>query len=136
MRDYLYAKWFTPGDISNIPSSLALADGVLFDLGGGDWTFATITGAGTIGSANVTVTGSVQPGLVVDGALAFASGATLDVAGLSAAPDVFLTAKSITGAPASVQIGGETVKLRVKDNKNGTFSLVPRSGNGGAVVIY
>lgn len=46
------------------------------------------------------------------------------MSGLSSAPQVLLTAKSIIGNPVGVTVGGKTVKLRVKENDNGTVSLM------------
>ena len=43
---------------------------------------------------------------------------------LSSAPQVLLTAKSIIGNPTSATVGGKTNKLRVKENDNGTVSLM------------
>ena len=51
------------------------------------------------------------------------------MSGLSSAPQVLLTAKSIIGNPVGVTVGGKTVKLRVKENNDGTVSLrVVRNG--------
>lgn len=46
------------------------------------------------------------------------------MSGLSSAPQVLLTAKSIIGNPTSATVGGKTNKLRVKENDNGTVSLM------------
>ncbi|MBQ3808427.1 MAG: hypothetical protein II840_10785 [Kiritimatiellae bacterium] len=57
------------------------------------------------------------------------------MSGLSSAPQVFLTAKSIIGNPTSAIVGGKTIKLRVKENDNGTVSL-RAVRNGLASAIY
>ena len=78
VRDYLYTKWYTAADMSNIPANLTLENDARIDFGGGSWTFDKISGAGTIGNANVTVEDSVEPGLVVEGTVDFGDNAGFD----------------------------------------------------------
>lgn len=97
--------------------------------GGGSWTFAAIKGAGTIGNANVTVTGSVQPGLVVDGTLTFGAGSGIDFSTLPKPAEgdeiVLVTCNGLVGDPAVLNWKfGNKIKLQSVDNGNGTVSVV------------
>ena len=128
LQAYLYAKWFTPADMSNIPSNIMLENNATLDFGGGLWTFDTIKGSGTLGTANIVVTGSMEPGLTVGGAVTFAEGATIDISPYDRTPIgthvTFLTADSIVGWPKMVRSQYRMCALRIVDNGNGTVSLV------------
>lgn len=128
IRTYLAAKWFTPADMSNIPPNILLENNATLDFGGGNWTFDTVKGAGTIGTANVTVMASIEPGLTVGGAVTFANGATIDMSAYNKTPAgtlvTFLTADSVVGWPRKVKSKSRSAALRLVDNGNGTVSLV------------
>ena len=129
VRTYLYNKWFTDADMSNIPANVALENNATLDFGGGSWTFAAIKGAGTIGNANVTVTSSVQPGLVVDGTLTFGAGSGIDFSTLPKPAEgdeiVLVTCNGLTGDPAVLNWKfGNKIKLQAVDNGDGTVSVV------------
>ena len=125
---YLKAKWLTPGDVSNMPSNILLENGATLDFGGGNWTFDTIKGTGTIGTANVTVTGSLEAGLTVGGTLTFAEGATIDISCFDktaiGSEVVFLTADSIVNWPHKVRSRNRMCVPRCVENGDGTVSLV------------
>ncbi len=128
VREYLYVKWTTPADVDNIPSDVLLEDGATLDFGGGTWTFDTVKGSGTIGTANIVVEGSIEPGLVVEGSVTFAEGATIDISRFDrSAPGgevVFLTADSIENWPRKVRSSRRLSALRLVENQDGTVSLV------------
>ena len=128
LQSYLAVKWLTPCDSANIPSDVLLEDGATLDFGGGTWTFDTVKGSGTIGTANIVVEGSIEPGLVVEGSVAFAEGATIDISCLDrSAPGgevVFLTADSIENWPRKVRSSRRLSSLRLVENQDGTVSLV------------
>ena len=128
VREYLYVKWTTPADVENIPSDVLLEDGATLDFGGGTWTFDTVKGSGTIGTANIVVEGSIEPGLVVEGSVTFAEGATIDISCFDrSAPGgevVFLTADSIENWPRKVRSSRRLSSLRLVENQDGTVSLV------------
>ena len=128
MRDYLYVKWCTEADMSNIPSDVLLGNNATLDFGGGTWTFDTVRGAGTIGSADVVVERSIEPGLVVEGGVTFAEGATIDISSYDDVPPgdvvVFLTADSIAGWPSKVRSRKRISVLSLVENQDGTVSLV------------
>jgi len=128
VREYLYVKWTTPADVENIPSDVLLEDGATLDFGGGTWTFDTVKGSGTIGTANIVVEGSIEPGLVVEGNVTFAEGATIDISCFDrSAPGgdvVFLTADSIENWPRKVRSSRRLSSLRLVENQDGTVSLV------------
>ena len=128
VREYLYVKWTTPADVENIPSDVLLEDGATLDFGGGTWTFDTVKGSGTIGTANIVVEGSIEPGLVVEGSVTFAEGATIDISCFDrSAPGgevVFLTADSIENWPRKVRSSRRLSALRLVENQDGTVSLV------------
>ena len=128
IQNYLAAKWITKADMSNMPTNLVIENGAMIDFGGGWWTFGTITGSGTIGTANVTITGSMDPGLTVGGKVVFANGATINLAALPKSAlgttVTFLTAESIENFPRKVRGGGRISSPRLVDNGDGTVSLV------------
>ena len=128
MFNYLKLKWFSSGDASNIPQNMSLEENGRIDFGGGSWTFNTIKGTGTIVNATVVVTGTVEPGLVVEGGVVFAPGATIDISPLESLPTgthvVFMTANSIAGYPARVKSNGRMSYVSLVDNGDGTVSLV------------
>ncbi len=91
VANYLKAKWYTVPevDMSLLPANIAFeGENAVYDLGGGNWTFDGIAGAGTISNANVTATGdivitvnddgTVDP-VVVGGPLTLGAGARLVV---------------------------------------------------------
>lgn len=128
LQSYLAVKWLTPCDSANIPSDVLLDEGATLDFGGGTWTFDTVKGAGTIGTANIVVEGSIEPGLVVEGNVTFAEGATIDISCFDrSAPGgdvVFLTADSIENWPRKVRSSRRLAALRLVENQDGTVSLV------------
>lgn len=130
VRDYLYTKWYTAADMSNIPANLTLEDNARLDFGGGSWTFDKITGAGTIGNANVTVEDSVEPGLVVEGTVDFGDNAGFDFSSIQEKPDpgviVLLTCTGFTGEAAikNWNFPSRSIRLRTVDNNDGTVSVV------------
>ena len=130
VRDYLYTKWYTAADMSNIPANLTLENGARIDFGGGSWAFDKITGAGTIANGDVTITEKVGAGLVVGGSLTLAEGATMDLSALLAQPlnteVTLLTAAEIVRAPTFV--GGE--------NANRKVMILPVTDDAGRIVAY
>ena len=136
VRDYLYTKWYTAADMSNIPANLTLENDARLDFGGGSWTFDKITGAGTIGNANVTVEDSVEPGLVVEGTVDFGDNAGFDFSSIHEKPDpgviVLLTCTGFTGEAAikNWNFPSQSIRLRTVDN-DGTVSVVAVIRNRG-----
>lgn len=130
VRAYLHTKWFTPFDGTTVPSNIALENGARIDFGGGSWAFDKITGAGTIGNANVTVADSVEPGLVVEGTVDFGDNAGFDFSSIHAKPDpgdiVLLTCTGFSGEPAikNWNFPSRSLRLRTVDNNDGTVSVV------------
>ena len=124
---YLQAKWFTPVDLDNIPSSILLKNNATLDFGGGSWTFDKIKGAGTIGTADVTVTGSIDAGVTVEGDVTFSDGAGIDISSLDNAAAgttvELLTANSATGYPPRVVSGKRMVDVKTRTNADGTVTL-------------
>ena len=141
VRTYLYTKWFTPFDGTTVPSNIALENGARIDFGGGSWAFDKITGAGTIGNANVTVKDSVEPGLVVEGTVDFGDNAGFDFSSIQEKPDtgviVLLTCTGFTGEAAikNWNFPSQSIRLRTVDNNNGTVSVVADIRNR-AMVIF
>ena len=139
VRDYLYTKWYTAADMSNIPANLTLENGARIDFGGGSWTFDKITGAGTIGNANVTVEDSVEPGLVVEGTVDFGDNAGFDFSSIHEKPNpgviVLLTCTGFTGEAAikNWNFPSQSIRLRTVDN-DGTVSVVADIRNRGMQV--
>lgn len=140
VRDYLYTKWYTAADMSNIPANLTLENDARLDFGGGSWTFDKITGAGTIGNANVTVEDSVEPGLVVEGTVDFGDNAGFDFSSIHEKPDpgviVLLTCTGFTGEAAikNWNFPSQSIRLRTVDNNDGTVSVVAVIRNRGMKV--
>ena len=140
VRDYLYTKWYTAADMSNIPANLTLENDARLDFGGGSWTFDKITGAGTIVNANVTVKDSVEPGLVVDGTVDFGDNAGFDFSSIHKKPNpgiiVLLTCTGSTGKAAikNWNFPSQSIRLRTIDNNNGTVSVVADIRNRGMKV--
>ena len=140
VRDYLYTKWYTTADMSNIPANLTLENGARIDFGGGSWTFGKITGAGTIGNANVTVEDSVEPGLVVKGTVDFGDNAGFDFSSIHKKPNpgviVLLTCTRLTGEAAKKNwnFPSQSIRLRTVDNPDGTVSVVADIRNRGMQV--
>ena len=128
MRTYLGNKWLGSIERQIVPGCLEIAQGATLDFGGGDWTLDTVKGAGTIGTANVTVTGSLEAGLTVGGTLTFAEGATIDISCFDKTPVgsevVFLTADSIVNWPHKVRSRTRMCAPRCVENGDGTVSLV------------
>ena len=141
VRDYLYTKWYTAADMSNIPANLTLENGARIDFGGGSWTFDKITGAGTIGNANVTVEDSVEPGLVVEGTVDFGGTAGFDFSSIQEKPNpgviVLLTCTGFTGEAAikNWNFPSRLIRLRTVDNNDGTVSVVADIRNRGMVIL-
>ena len=141
VRDYLYTKWYTAADMSNIPANLTLENDARIDFGGGSWAFDKITGAGTIGNANVTVEDSVEPGLVVEGTVDFGDNAGFDFSSIHEKPNpgviVLLTCTGFTGEAAikNWNFPSQSIRLRTVDNNNGTVSVVADIRNR-AMVIF
>ena len=139
VRDYLYTKWYTAADMSNIPANLTLENDARIDFGGGSWTFDKISGAGTIGNANVTVEDSVEPGLVVEGTVDFGDNAGFDFSSIHEKPDpgviVLLTCTGFTGEAAikNWNFPSRLIRLRTVDN-DGTVSVVADIRNRGMKV--
>ena len=140
VRDYLYTKWYTAADMSNIPANLTLENDARLDFGGGSWTFDKITGAGTIGNANVTVEDSVEPGLLVEGTVDFGDNAGFDFSSIHEKPNpgviVLLTCTGFTGEAAikNWNFPSRLIRLRTVDNNNGTVSVVADIRNRGMKV--
>ena len=144
VTDYLKAKWYTVPevDMSLLPANIAFeGENAVYDLGGGNWIFDGIAGAGTISNANVTVTGdivitvkddgTVGP-LVIDGTLALGAGAKLVVKNarkLSAgtALDAITATGGISGAFASVETDPAEVSLRARVGAN-VVTIMRRNG--------
>jgi len=128
LQSYLSVKWFTAADMSNIPRNIAIENNSTIDFGGGYWTFDTVTGTGTIGNANVVITGSIQPGLTVGGTVTFAENARFDMSpyemGATGQQIVFLTAEKIENAPDKARGESRIAHLALVDNGDGTVSLV------------
>ena len=128
MRTYLGNKWLGSIERQIVPGCLEIAQGATLDFGGGDWTLDKIKGAGTIGTANVTVTGSLDAGLTVGGKLTFAEGATIDISCFDktaiGSEVVFLTADSIVNWPHKVRSRTRMCAPRCVENGDGTVSLV------------
>ena len=141
VRAYLHTKWFTPFDGTTVPSNIALENGARIDFGGGSWTFDKITGAGTIGNANVTVEDSVEPGLVVEGTVDFGDNAGFDFSSIHEKPNpgviVLLTCTGFTGEAAikNWNFPSRLIRLRTVDNNDGTVSVVADIRNR-AMVIF
>jgi len=141
VRAYLHTKWFTPFDDTTVPSNLALENGARIDFGGGSWAFDKITGAGTIGNANVTVEDSVEPGLVVEGTVDFGDNAGFDFSSIHEKPNpgviVLLTCTGITGEAAikNWNFPSRLIRLRTVDNNDGTVSVVADIRNRAMVII-
>lgn len=141
VRDYLYTKWYTTADMSNIPANLMLENDARIDFGGGSWTFDKITGAGTIGNANVTVEDSVEPGLVVEGTVDFGDNAGFDFSSIHEKPNpgviVLLTCTGFTGEAAikNWNFPSQSIRLRTVDNNNGTVSVVAVIRNRAMMII-
>ena len=139
VRDYLYTKWYTAADMSNIPANLTLENDARIDFGGGSWAFDKITGAGTIGNANVTVEDSVEPGLVVEGTVDFGDNAGFDFSSIHEKPNpgviVLLTCTGFTGEAAikNWNFPSRLIRLRTVDN-DGTVSVVADIRNRGMKV--
>lgn len=137
VRAYLHTKWFTPFDGTTVPSNIALEDNARLDFGGGSWTFDKITGAGTIGNANVTVKDSVEPGLFVEGTVDFGDNAGFDFSSIQEKPEpgviVLLTCTGFTGEAAikNWNFPSQSIRLRTVDNNNGTVSVVADIRNRG-----
>lgn len=127
MRTYLGNKWLGSIERQIVPGCLEIAQGATLDFGGGDWTLDTVKGAGTIGTANVTVTGSLEAGLTVGGTVTFAEGATIDLSPFDTAEIgthvVVLTADKIENWPTKIRSNSRVCALRLVENANGTFSL-------------
>ncbi len=143
VRDYLYTKWYTAADMSNIPANLTLENDARLDFGGGSWTFGTVKGAGTLGNADVTILDSVEPGLVVEGTVTFAEGAGIDLSSIVEKPQtgeiVLVTCNNIAGEPVvkNWQFGSRPVlKIQTVDNQNGTVSIVGLVRNTGLRVLF
>ena len=128
MRTYLGNKWLGSIERQIVPGCLEIAQGATLDFGGGDWTLDTVKGTGTIGSANVTVTGSLEAGLTVGGMVTFADGAAIDISCFDKTPVgsevVFLTADSIVNWPHKVRSRNRMCVPRCVENGDGTVSLV------------
>ena len=115
-------------DMSNFPSNIILENNALLDFGGGNWTFDTVKGAGTLGTADVTIAGSIDAGVTVDGEVTFAVGAKIDCSACSSTAAgmkvVFLTAAKITNWPSKARSGKRVFTLCLIENQDGTVSLV------------
>ena len=141
VRDYLYTKWYTAADMSNIPANLTLENDARLDFGGGTWTFESVKGAGTIGNANVVVSDGIEAGLVIEGTVTFADGAGFDFASLDKQPAfgdmVLLTCNGIVGEPAlkNWKYPTRALKLRTQDNGDGTVSIVGNVRNKGTALF-
>ncbi|MBE6382617.1 MAG: tyrosine-protein phosphatase [Lentisphaerae bacterium] len=127
MRTYLGNKWLGSIERQIVPGCLEIAQAATLDFGGGDWTLDTVKGAGTIGTANVTVTGSLEAGLTVGGTVTFAQGATIDLSPFDTAEIgthvVVLTADKIENWPTKIRSKSRVCALRLVENANGTVSL-------------
>ena len=130
VRTYLHTKWFTPFDGTTVPSDVRLENGARLDFGGGSWAFDTVKGAGTIGDADVTIAGSVEPGLAVEGVVTFAEGAGVDLSRIAEKPApgdiVLVTCRGVEGEPVvkNWRFDNMLFRLRTIDNGDGTVSLV------------
>ena len=149
VRSYLATKWMAAPAVAvdTLPTSIAFSgEDAVYNLGGGDWTLANITGAGTISNANVTVAGTITvtvkdngtiDPLVIDGSLTLGEGAKLVVKNakkLSAgtALDAITATGGISGAFASVETEPEGVRLRAKVEAN-DVKIMSRTG---LVIIF
>ena len=147
VREYLKAKWFTPPAVAldALPTSIAFSgEDAVYNLGGGDWTLANITGAGTISNANVTVTGTITitvnsdgkiDPLVIDGALTLGANAKLVIQNaryltLEATSAISATG-GINGTFASVETDkGKSAKVKYADG------VVTVAKSGGMIIIF
>ena len=147
VRNYLKAKWFTEPEVAlgTLPTSIAFSgENAVYNLGGGDWTLANITGAGTISNANVTVTGTITitvnsdgkiDPLVIDGALTLGANAKLVIQNaryltLEATSAISATG-GINGTFASVETDiGKSAKVKYADG------VVTVAKSGGMIIIF
>ena len=144
VANYLKAKWYTVPevDMSLLPANIAFeGENAVYDLGGGNWIFDGIAGAGTISNANVIVTGdivitvkddgTVGP-LVIDGTLALGAGAKLVVKNAKKLPagralNAITATGGISGAFASVETDPAEVSLRARVGAN-VVTIMRRNG--------
>lgn len=149
VADYLKAKWYTAPevDMSLLPANIAFeGENAVYDLGGGNWTFDGIAGAGAIVNADVSVDGTititvnedgtVDP-LIVDGPLTLGAGAKLFIRdAMKLKPGVTVEAISafggISGTFADIESDPEGVSLMVKVTAT---SVTVMRRNGFAVYI-
>ena len=144
VRSYLATKWLKTPEVplDTLPSSVAFSgEDAVYNLGGGDWTLDSITGAGTISNANVTVAGTITvtvkddgtiDPLVIDGSLTLGEGAKLVVKNakkLSAgtALDAITATGGISGAFASVETEPAEVSMRARVGTN-IVTIMRRNG--------
>ena len=146
---YLKAKWYTVPevDMSLLPANIAFeGENAVYDLGGGNWVFDGIAGAGTISNANVIVTGdivitvkddgTVGP-LVIDGTLTLGAGAKLVVKNAKKLPagsvlDAITATGGVSGEFASVETDPAEVSMRARVGTN-IVTIMRR--NGFSIVI-
>ena len=149
VTDYLKAKWYAVPevDMSLLPANIAFeGENAVYDLGGGNWVFDGIAGAGTISNANVIVTGdivitvkddgTVGP-LVIDGTLTLGAGAKLVVKNAKKLPagsvlDAITATGGVSGEFASVETDPAEVSLRARVGTN-IVTIMRR--NGFSIVI-
>ena len=144
VTDYLKAKWYAVPevDMSLLPANIAFeGENAVYDLGGGNWVFDGIAGAGTISNANVIVTGdivitvkddgTVGP-LVIDGTLTLGAGAKLVVKNAKKLPagsvlDAITATGGVSGEFASVETDPAEVSLRARVGAN-VVTIMRRNG--------
>lgn len=115
---YLKGKWYTVPevDMARLPTSIVFeGENAVYNLGGGDWTFADVAGGGAISNGNITVTGTltvvvnddgtIDP-LEIDGKLTLGGNARLVVKGgrklAFAAVEAISATGGVSGTFASV----------------------------------
>ena len=135
IRDYLYNKWLISYDLENLPDNILVREGATIDYGGGQWTFTTVKGTGTIANANVVVARTIEPGLTVGGMVTFAPGARFDISPLdnfaNGTEVVFLTANKIEAWPPRASSSKHAATLSLVQNADGTVSLVGTLASAG-----
>jgi len=144
VANYLKAKWYTVPevDMSLLPANIAFeGENAVYDLGGGNWIFEGIAGAGTISNANVTVTGdiviavnddgTIDP-LVIDGSLTLGAGAKLVVKNANKMPagsalNAITATGGVSGEFASVETDRAEISVRTRVGTN-VVTIMRRTG--------
>ncbi|MGN0854489.1 MAG: hypothetical protein ACI4R9_03095 [Kiritimatiellia bacterium] len=143
VRDYLRAKWLrgvSDGYRRIQGGTLAFDEGASLDMAGGAYSFASLSGAGTIRNADVTITGKTGYGFTVEGTLIFADGSEVDTAELltrEIGTSVCLfTAQKIVGAPVYPRGQARKLILTTEEHADGTVSVYGRvCGTGFCLIL-